>query len=545
MTRMTGGQALVKSLKANGVDTIFCVPGVQLDAVFNALYDEGNSIRVIHNRHEQGSAYMAFGYATTTGRTGAYAVVPGPGFLNSSAALSTAYACNAPVLCIAGQAPSAQIGRGLGAHHEIKDQLAVLQGLTKWAARIDHGSEAPAKVDEAFRQMNSGRVRPVGLEMAVDVLHAESEIELRDAAATETPPGPDPDLIEKAAEMLGKAKNPLIAVGGGAAGAVEEIVALAEMLQAPVTMSRNAKGTVSDRHYLGVPEAIGNRLWGDADVVLAVGTRLYEQYFSWGVDDGLSIIRMDIDPTEIARNQKPALGIVSDAKRGIAALAEAVGKHNTKRASREDELNGYKAEMERKYDELSPQIEYIRALREELPDDGYVVGESTQFAYAARIAMPFYQPGHYVSPGYQGTLGYGFTTALGVKVGNPDKQVVSITGDGGFLFGAQELATAVQQRIATVTMVVNDNAYGNVQRTQVHKYGGKVIATDLHNPDFVKMAEAYGAQAFRVTKPEALREALRSGFDHDGPTLIEIPVGELPSPWHLMHLPRVRPKKAG
>jgi acetolactate synthase-1/2/3 large subunit len=542
MTRMTGGRALVKSLKAYGVDTIFCVPGVQLDAFFNALYDEGNSIRVIHNRHEQGSAYMAFGYARTTGRAGAYAVVPGPGFLNSSAGLSTAYACNAPVLCIAGQAPSALIGRGLGAHHEITDQLGVLRGLTKWAARIDHGSEAPAKVEEAFRQLSSGRVRPVGLEMAVDVLHAQSEIELRGPVAPAPPPEPDPDLIETAAEMLGKAKNPLIAVGGGASGAAEELLVLAEMLQAPVTMSRNAKGTVSDRHYLGVPESIGNRLWGDADVVLAVGTRLYEQYLGWGVDEALSIIRIDIDPTEIARNQAPALGIVSDARPGIAALIEAVGKHNIRRASREDELNAETAALEKEFDALSPQIEYIRVLRDELPDDGYVVGESTQFAYAARIAMPFYQPGHYVSPGYQGTLGYGFTTALGVKVGNPDKQVVSITGDGGFLFGAQELATAVQQRIGTVTLVVNDGAYGNVKRSQVEKYGGKVIATELHNPDFMKMADAFGAQAFRVEKPDALRDALRAGFDHDGPTLIEIPVDALPSPWHLMHLPRVRPK---
>ena len=543
MARMTGAQALVKSLKAYGVDTIFCLPGVQLDAFFNALYDEGNTIRVIHNRHEQGSAYMAFGYARTTGRAGAYAVVPGPGLLNSAAGLSTAYACNAPVLCIAGQTPSAQIGRNLGAHHEITDQLGVLRGLTKWAARIDHGTEAPAKVEEAFRQLSTGRVRPVGLEMAPDVLHAESEIELRRPVAPEPPPEPDPELIAKAAEMLGKARNPMIAVGGGVFGAGEELLALAEMLQAPVTMSRNARGAVSDRHYLGLKESAGNRLWADADVVLAVGTRLYEQYMGWGVDDDLAIIRIDIDPTEIARNRAPALGIVADAKCGLAALVEAIGRHNSKRASRADELNALKAGLEKEYDALSPQIEYIRVIRDELPDDGYVVGESTQLAYAARIAMPFYHPGTYVSPGYQGTLGYGFTTALGVKVGNPDKQVVSITGDGGFLFGAQELSTAVQQRIGAVTVVVNDGAYGNVKRTQMDKYGGRVIATDLHNPDFVKLAESYGAQAFRVEAPEALRDALRRGFDHDGPTVIEIPVDDLPSPWHLMHLPRVRPRK--
>ena len=543
MTRMTGGQALVKSLKQYGVDTIFCIPGVQLDHFFNALYDEGNAIRVIHNRHEQGCGYMAFGYAKTTGRAAAYAVVPGPGLLNSAAALSTAYACNAPVLCIAGQAPSGLIGRGLGAHHEITDQLGVLKGLTKWAARIDHPAEAPGLVEEAFRQLSSGRVRPVGLEMAVDVLAAETEVGLREPVPPESPPEPDPDLIEQAAAMLGKAKNPMIAVGGGVSGAEEELLVLAEMLQAPVTMSRNAKGAVDDRHYLGLRESAGNRMWADADVVLAVGTRLYEQYMGWGVDDDLAIIRMDIDPTEIARNRTPALGIMCDARRGLAALIERVGKHNSKRPSREGELVALKAELQTQYDALTPQIHYINAIRAELPDDGYVVGESTQLAYAARIAMPFHRPGTYVSPGYQGTLGYGFTTALGVKVGNPDKQVVSITGDGGFLFGAQELATAVQQRIATVTVVVNDGAYGNVRRSQIEKYGGKVIATELHNPDFVKLAESYGAQAFRVDQPAQLRDALRRGFDHDGPTVIEIPVDELPSPWHLMHLPRVRPRK--
>jgi acetolactate synthase-1/2/3 large subunit len=539
MTRMTGGQALVKSLKAYGVDTVFAVPGVQLDALFNALFDEGNAIRVIHNRHEQGSAYMAFGYAKSTGRCGAYAVVPGPGFLNASAALSTAYAANAPVMCIAGQVPTRQIGRDLGSHHEISDQLGILQRLTKWAERIDHPQDAPARVEEAFRRLGAGRVRPVGLEMAVDALAAEAEVALREPLAPPEPHEPDPELIEAAAELLGKAECPMIAVGGGVVGACEELLALAEMLQAPVTMSRNAKGAVSDDHYLGLRESAGNRLWAEADVVLAVGTRMYEQVMSWGIA-GLRIIRMDIDATEIDRSFTPEIGIVADARVGLAALAARVGKHNRKRQSREDELNTLKTGLQDEYDALVPQADFIKAIRAELPEDGFVVGESTQLAYMARIAMPFTQPGCYVSPGYQGTLGYGFPTALGVKVGNPDRHVVSITGDGGFLFAGSELATAVQQHIAMVTIVFNDSAYGNVKRTQIHKYGGKVIATDLHNPDFVAYAESFGAQGLRAKTAGELSAALRRGFDHDGPTLIEVPLGDLPSPWHLMHLPRVR-----
>ena len=230
----------------------------------------------------------------------------------------------------------------------------------------------------------------------------------------------------------------------------------------------------------------------------------------------------------------------ADARCGLAALANALGKHNRKRSSREDDLRARKAELRAEFEKLSPQWDFISVLREELPEDGFVVGESTQMAYMARIGMPFYHPRTYVSPGYQGTLGYGFPTALGVKVANPDKEVVSISGDGGFMFASNELATAVQQSIGAVTLVFNDNAYGNVKRSQIHQYGGRVIGADLYNPDFVKFAESFGAQGIRAETPEELRAALKRSLGRDQPTVIEIPVGELPSPWHLMHLPKVR-----
>ena len=249
---------------------------------------------------------------------------------------------------------------------------------------------------------------------------------------------------------------------------------------------------------------------------------------------------MDIDASEINRSGEPLVGIVADAREGLAALANAIAKHNIKRNSRKYELAVAKAEIQTEFEKLAPQWGFISVLRSELPEDGFVVGESTQMAYMARIGMPFFKPRTYVSPGFSGTLGYGFPTSLGVKIGNPENHVVSINGDGGFLFGSNELATAVQHNIATVTLVFNDGAYGNVKRSQIHSYGGRVIGTELHNPDFVKYAESFGAQAFRINAPEELAEALKKGFDHNGPTLIEIPVGELPSPWHLMHRPRVR-----
>jgi len=540
MARMTGGAAIVKSLRAYGIDTMFGIPGVQLDYLFNALHDERNGIRFIQNRHEQGGGYMAFGYAASSGKVGAYAVVPGPGFLNSSAALSTAYACNSPVMCITGQVASDKIGRQIGSHHEINDQLGTIRSLTKWADRMNHPSEGPALVETAFKELRTGRIRPVGLEASPDIFQMEAEVQLRDPLPAPAPLAPDPEQIKAAAKLLGEAKNPLILSGRGAFDACEELLAVAEMLQAPVSMSRNGKGAISADHYIGVAESVGHRLYADADVVLAVGTRMYEQYYGWGVDKSVKIVRVDVDPTEVGRSGKPAVGIVADARLALAALLEAIPKHNRKRQSRKEELNAAKAELQAEFEKLSPQWDYASVLREELPKDGFVVGESTQMAYMVRIGMPFYHPRTYVSPGYQGTLGYGFPTSLGVKVANPDKEVVSISGDGGFLFGGSELSTAVQQRIGTVTLVFNDGAYGNVKRTQVHKYGNRVIGTDLHNPDFVKYAESFGAQGLRATNPAELRAALRKSFGRDLPTLIEIPVGELPSPWHLMHLPRVR-----
>jgi acetolactate synthase-1/2/3 large subunit len=376
--------------------------------------------------------------------------------------------------------------------------------------------------------------------MAPDIMAMKTEVLLRKPVPAPSPIGPDPELIDQAAAVLGKARYPMIAVGGGVFGAEEELLQVAEMLEAPVTMSQNAKGAVSFRHYLGLPESAGHRIWPEADVVLAVGTRLYEQYRDWGIDNELKLIRIDIDPSEIERNGKPTIGILADAKLALGALADGLGRHNLRRASRKEELEALKAHMEQEYEKLSPQIGYIRAIRAELPDDGFIVGESTQLVYAARVAMPFYRPRTFVTHGYQGTLGYGFPTALGVKMAHPDKQVISITGDGGFLFGASELATAVQHRIGTVTLIFNNSAYGNVKRAQIQKYGGRVIATDLHNPDFVKLAESYGALGLRAETPQALASAIRRGFGHNGPTLIEIPVGDLPSPWHLIHMPRVR-----
>ncbi|HEV2098973.1 MAG TPA: thiamine pyrophosphate-dependent enzyme [Stellaceae bacterium] len=541
MARMTGGGALVEMLRRHGVDTIFALPGVQNDALFVAFYDAGEALRVIHTRHEQGAAYMAFGYARASGKIGTYAVVPGPGLLNTTAALATAYAANTPVLCISGQVPSDMIGRGFGLLHEIPDQLGILQRLTKWAARINHPTEAGKLVNEAFRQLRDGRPRPVGIEIPPDVLALQTEIALPAAEAAPPITEPDPDLIDKAAALLAAAKKPILFVGSGAVDAGEEVLAVAEMLQMPVVSFSGGKGILSDRHYLAQSALAGHELWREADVVLAVGTRLHQPQLRWGFDRDLKLVRIDIDPVEITRYFRPALGIVADAKAALAALHTALGRHAPKPVSRRDELEALKSATLAKLDErLGPQCEYLRAIRAELPDDGIYVEDLTQIGYVGRMAFPVYHPRTYIHSGYQGTLGFGFATALGAKVGRPDRPVVSVSGDGGFMFNVQELSTAVRHGIDIVAIVFADGAYGNVRRMQKEDYGNRLIGVDLQNPHFPKMAESFGAAGVRTTTPDGLRRELAAALKRRGTTLIEVAVGEMPDPWKVLIPPRIR-----
>jgi len=542
MAEMTGGEALVEMLRRHGVDTVFALPGVQNDALFTALYDARNAIRVVHTRHEQAAAYMAYGYARAAGRVGVYIVVPGPGFLNTTAALSTAYATSTPVLCIAGQIPLPMIGRGVGLLHEIPDQLGVMQRLTKWAVRIERPAEAPHLVSEAFYQLTSGRPRPVALEVPLDVLAERTEVALCDPLPTEPPPRPDPAAIAKAAELLAASTRPMIIAGGGCLGAGPEILRLAERLQAPVVNTYTGKGSVDLKHPLTMNFPTAHRLWPDVDVVLAIGTRMQAQLVNWGVDDVLKVIRVDIDPVEIHRVRRPAIGIVGDARLAASALNAALAG-TPPHPSRMAEIAAVKAEVSaflRR--ELTPQVEFAEAVREAIPEDGIYVDELTQVAYVGRVVMPFSRPRSFIDSGYQGTLGFGFPTALGVKVAFPDRPVISVSGDGGFMYAMPELATAVLHGIAVVAVVFTDNAFGNVKRSQRLEYGGKVIASELHNPDFAKLAALFGATGARATTPTELTGEIRAAMKRPGPTVIEVPVGEMPDPWRLVHMGRARPK---
>lgn len=536
---LTGGQALVEMLMRQGVDTLFALPGIQLDGFFEALWDERSSFNVFHTRHEQATAYMADGYARVSGKEGVCVVVPGPGLLNTTAALSTAYSCNSPVLAVTGQIRTDMIEVGRGLLHEIPNQLQMIRSVTKHAARAMTPQEIPGLVDEAFRQLRSGRPRPVEIEIPPDTLFAEAEIDLLAPAAERIRPAGDPDLIEQAAKLLGTAHSPIIYAGGGIhrSGASPELLALAEMLEAPVVVSRNGKGAISDRHYLAHGWIADRGLFEKADVILAVGTRFTQDYDGARMlASGQSLIQLDVDPEEIGRNTEPHVRLVADAKSGLAALVDRVAAHNRRRASREEELTALKNSIRARLDTIEPQAGFTAALRAEIPDDGILVSEMTQIGYYSSLAYPVYQPNTFLTPGYQGTLGCGFCIGLGAKVGRPDLPVVSINGDGGFGFTMNELATMAQHKIGLVTVVFNDNAYGNVRRMQKYDYNDKIIASDLQNPDFMKLADAFGVAGRRVHTADELRLALRESIKADEPVLIEVPVEEMPNPWKVLGL---------
>jgi acetolactate synthase-1/2/3 large subunit len=540
-TTMTTAEATVAALVAHGLDTVYALPGVHNDLLFDALFKASDRVRTVHTRHEQGAAYMALGAALATGRTQAYSVVPGPGLLNSSAALLTAYGTNAPVLALIGHIPQAAIGRMLGYLHEIRDQAGIIERLVDFYARIQTPAQAPGLVAAAIASMRSGRPGPAALECAMDVWGASGPVPAILPPVPQGPPPLDEDAIRAAAKRLGGAACPLIVAGGGAQDAAAEVTELSHLLQAPVLAFRRGRGVLDARDPMSVTLPLGHELWGQADAVLAIGTHLHIPLNQWGLDDDLAVVRVDADPEEPARWQTPAAALVGDARPILRRLIDLIPQYNQMRPSRREEMAARQARFREQLTRLGPLLGFVDAIRSALPEDGILVEDVTQIGFAARVAYPVYRPRTYISPGYQDNLGWGFATALGVQDARRDVPVLAISGDGGFMFTASELATAIRHRIPLTTIVFADGAFGNVRRIQEERYGNRLIASDLANPDFVRFADSFGAAAERARTPPELAAALARAFKRrDGPTVIEVPVGPLPSPWEFIRLPRLR-----
>ena len=533
---------VAETLIANGIDQLYCLPGVQNDGFFDAIFDRTDRITPIQTRHEQGAAYMATGAALATGRPQAFCVVPGPGFLNTTAALSTAYAVNAPVLALAGQIPLGAQGKGHGLLHEIPDQFGILERLTKSSHRITGPQDAAGTLQAAFRNLKSGRPRPVGLEVAVNLWGqaVADDCSRLEVAANAMPPL-DTNAIDQAARLIAAARSPMIVVGGGAQDDASTVRQLANRIGAPVVAFRTGHGIMPDDEDLSIGMPVAHSLWADVDLVIGLGTRLQSQVNAWGQDDDMKIIHIDIDKTQIGRSAKIDVGIhasLCDALPALLAAVDAKADPNADWLAKAVDVKGRRAAEYAQ--RLGPQMAWLGAIRDTLPPEGIFVDELTQTGYVSRFAFPSHAPRTFISTGYQGTLGYGIATALGVAHARRDVPVVAISGDGGALFTITELATAVHHQIPLTVVIFNDNAFGNVRRLQIDNYDSRLIASDLSSPDFAALATSFGAQGLLASTPEDLQHSLEIAMAYDGPSVIEVPVSELPSPWDFVLMPKVR-----
>jgi acetolactate synthase-1/2/3 large subunit len=525
----TGAEVVAAQLRAEGVDVVFGLPGIQLMHLLDAIHREP-SIRFITTRHEQATTYMADGYARTSGRPGVAMVVPGPGVYNAGAGLATAYACSSPVFLLAGQIEQHGLGAAMGLTHEIDDQLDVVRPVTKSAARVLRADDLASAIRQGFATMLDGRTRPVEVEMPPEVLQATTDAEPV-LCVPATPHEPDPELVSRAADLLAAADNPFILAGGGVVlgGAFDALTAVAHLLQAAVVNTREGKGAIDERDPLFVGTAWANRrlkpVLETADLVLAVGTR----YQGIGFGTGQRLIHIDVDPAVFGRTAEPELSIAGDARVSLERLAVELDSRVGRRTPRGAERQAAKALLDAQFAAVGPQVEMVQALRRGLPEDGIIGVGTTTVGYMCHLAFPVYRPRSYLTSSYMGTLGYCFPTCLGAKVARPDVPVVSVNGDGGFLFTSSELATAMHDGINIVSVVFNDGAYGNTNRDQVENFGGRVIGTELTNPDFVKYAESFGAVGVRVADVSCLDAAIREGLADTRPVVIEVPIDRLPN----------------
>lgn len=530
--RPNGAELVVETLLREGTNIVFGLPGIQLDPLFCAFFDGRDRLRLIDTRHEQGAAYMALGFAEACGKPGVFTVVPGPGMLNAGAALSTAYACGSPVIALIGQIASSHIGMRLGDLHELPDQSGIVERLVRSHELVGSPAQVPDALGRAFDRISKPGQGPAALELPPDVL-ADSTERLPAAARTVTPAPLPMDDLAQLSGMIASARNPMIFAGRGALHAAEPLARIAKRMNVPVVSQGRAKGILPDSDPLALNLLAASSLWRDCDLIIAVGTRMKCPLQAWPLPADTHLVTIDIDATSAPAVRMADLFIEADALAALQALEPMLADHDAKTWFG---VAGAKADADARIAAaLAPQLGFLKAIRRALGEDGCIVTDYTQVGYVASVAYPVESPRRIITSGYQGTLGYAFATALGAKVAMPDKRVAAIVGDGGFLFTATELATAVKHRIGLVTLLFNDGKFGNVRRIQEAIYGGKVIATDLVNPEFCAFAESFGARAVQVASPDDLAAAMEEAFGYDLPTVIEIPVGVFPDPWPFLY----------
>ena len=534
----TGGEWVVEALRAEGVRHVFGIPGVHNLAIYDALLRQ-DAIQHVLARHEAGATFMADGYARASGDPGVVIVTTGPGATNTLTPLVEAYASGVPVLAVMSDIALPLVGRDLGALHEVVNQIECFRPMTRWAEAVTDARAIPRDVQGAFDLFGSGRQGPIAISIPNDLLSAKVDATLAPPGRSRRPPC-DVHEIAEAARLLRSARKPLLVAGGGviAAGAHAELTRVARRLGTPVITSVMGRGAIPETDPLWQGVLANKRAteaaFGAADVVFVVGCRLTHRStqglllnLSFGPEQ--TLIHLDLDPMVLGKLYKPQLGVVGDAKHGLARLAETLGGGQPDVDWDRAWLAALKTSANERY--TSDVADFIRILRDSTAADGIVVCDQTNMNYWMEWRYPVLAPRTFLYPIGSATLGYAVPAAIGAKIAKPDRQVVAVVGDGGFFFSVNELLTAVKYNLGIVFLVLNDNRFGAIKYLQERLFG-RSGETELVNPDFPALARACGAAADRVPSLAELGEALKLALARRKPTVLELPLAVEP-PWEL------------
>jgi len=524
-------------LAREGVRHVFGIPGVHNLAIYDALLRQSEITHILA-RHEQGAAFMADGYARAAGAPGVAIVTSGPAATNTLTPLAESYSGSVPVLVIMSDIASALVGHDLGALHEVPNQIECFRPVTRWAEALTETGAIATSLAAAFELTRTGRPGPVALSIPNDLLFARAEASPPPQTTARRPPCHVAD-VEAAARRLRAATRPLIITGGGviAAGAEREMVAVARRLGAPVIATVSGRGALDERDPLWHSVLPDRRATAGAlqaaDVVLAVGTKLgHRSLEKLGVTlgAGQTLVHLDLDPAAIGRMFKAEIALIGDARDGLAALLQALGAGTPASGWDRAALVALRRDAGPRF---TPDVAAaIATLRRALPDDAIIVNDQTGLTYWMEHRFPVYAPRTFLYPTGSAVLGYAVPAAIGAKLARPERAVLAVAGDGGFMFSVAELATAVKYRLPVVFLVVNDDRYGAIKYLQQRMYDGRWGEADLTNPDFPALARAFGARGERLSGVEAMPEAIGRALAADGPTLLELRMTIEP-PWEV------------
>lgn len=526
MTERTCGEALMHLLEGYGVTTVFGIPGEHTLELYRGI--ESSNVRHVTPRNEQGAGFMADGYGRATGEPGVCTIITGPGVTNAATAIGQAYADSIPMLVISSANDSPSLGKGWGRLHETRDLCAITAPLTAFSAMVHLPCEIPELIAQAFTVFGSQRPRPVHIAIPIDVMEMRA---VGDWSVRVIPDRPVPghSAIAQAADLLGNATQPVMMVGGGAQDAGDGVTRLAELLNAAVISSNAGKGVVSDTNPLSVTggvisPAIQTYL-GKADVVLAIGTELAEaDSFIYDLPVNGKVIRVDIDPARFNDFFPATVGVQGDAGAAVDMLLAELNRRGVSGSDRNtvNDLEQVRAQQAADFAPVENQhIKVLNLMRNILPDDSIVMGDIAQLVYTATQTLPVYRPRTWFYPAGYGTLGCALPDAIGAKIALPERDVVALVGDGGFMFTIQELATAVEERLTIPIVLWNNNSYAMI-RDGMRKRGYPEIGVNPRNPDFIKLADAYGCPGVVVDSASGFEATLRDAMRYDGPTIIMV-----------------------